>query len=324
MTARRARRPRAPGRTQAPRAAIGSGTSEGIVAVLDKRGRFHTAEPFFERGGRMIVERDTRAKIGDLVLVRPASRSGGHAKIVRTLGSPDVAGDVLEALMLDRGLRRRFDPAVERAAKKARDAGTGPHRSASRPHAPDDVHDRPGHRARLRRRDLRRGAARAAARACGCTSPTSARSCPPARSSTARRRGARRASTSPGASSRCCPRRSPTTPARSSRPRSARRSRSSSTSTARASRARASTARRSAPTRGWTTSRSIASSPAMRRRRSRGPRRWPPRALCPPRCTSAAWRSPRSSWRRASPSFASTSAATSPRRARASRPSRTA
>jgi ribonuclease R len=97
--------------------------------VLDKRGRFYVAEPFFtrpgigERGGRMIVERDTRAKIGDLVLVRPASRSGGHAKILRTLGSPDVAGDVLEALMLDRGLRRRFDPAVERAAKHARDAG---------------------------------------------------------------------------------------------------------------------------------------------------------------------------------------------------------
>ena len=32
----------------------------------------------------------------------------------RALGRPDVASDVLEALMLDRGLRRRFDPAVER------------------------------------------------------------------------------------------------------------------------------------------------------------------------------------------------------------------
>src|SRR5204862_2929334 len=31
----------------------------------------------------------------------------------------DVARDVLEALMLDRGLRRRFDPAVERAARAA-------------------------------------------------------------------------------------------------------------------------------------------------------------------------------------------------------------
>jgi ribonuclease R len=98
-------------------------SNEGIVATVDKRGRFLVAEPFFERGGRMVLDRDARAKPGDLVLVRPSSRSGGHAKIVRPLGRPDVAGDVLEALMLDRGLRRRFDPAVERAARKARDSG---------------------------------------------------------------------------------------------------------------------------------------------------------------------------------------------------------
>ena len=97
--------------------------AEGIVATVDKRGRFLVAEPFFERGGRMVLERDSRVTVGDLVLVRPASRAGGHAKLVRTLGRPDVASDVLEALMLDRGLRRRFDPAVERAAKQARDHG---------------------------------------------------------------------------------------------------------------------------------------------------------------------------------------------------------
>jgi ribonuclease R len=103
-----------------------AGAAEGVVAVLEKRGRLLVAQPFFERGARMIVERDSRAKIGELVLARPASRSGGHAKIVRRLGRPDVAGDVLEALMLDRGLRRRFDPAVERAARKARDSGPDP------------------------------------------------------------------------------------------------------------------------------------------------------------------------------------------------------
>ena len=96
---------------------------EGIVTTVDKRGRFLVAEPFFERGGRMVLDRDTRVGVGDLVLVRPATRAGGHARIVRSLGRPDVASDVLEALMLDRGLRRRFDPAVERAARKARDAG---------------------------------------------------------------------------------------------------------------------------------------------------------------------------------------------------------
>jgi ribonuclease R len=100
--------------------------AEGIVATVDKRGRFLVAEPFFAPGSRMVLDRDSRTVIGDLVLVRPATRAGGHAKVLRSLGRPDVAADVLEALMLDRGLRRRFDPAVERAAKQARDRGVDP------------------------------------------------------------------------------------------------------------------------------------------------------------------------------------------------------
>ncbi|MEA2233627.1 MAG: ribonuclease [Solirubrobacteraceae bacterium] len=109
------------GSAGSPRGAASAG--EGIVAVVDKRGRFLVAEPLFERGGRLVLERDSRAKPGDLVLVRPSSRSGGHAKLVRPIGRPDVASDVLEGLMLDRGLRRRFDPAVDREAKRARDCG---------------------------------------------------------------------------------------------------------------------------------------------------------------------------------------------------------
>ena len=101
-------------------------SGEGIVATIDKRGRFLVAEPFFERGARMVLDRDSRNRVGDLVLVRPPNRAGGHAKVLRSLGRPDVASDVLEALMLDRGLRRRFDPAVEREAEQARDAGVDP------------------------------------------------------------------------------------------------------------------------------------------------------------------------------------------------------
>jgi ribonuclease R len=95
------------------------------VAVLDKRGRFLVGEPFFGRGPQLIVDRDRSAGVGDLVLLRVGgnSRGGpsrrGHAKVERRIGRPDVAADVLEALMLDRGLRRRFDPAVERAARAA-------------------------------------------------------------------------------------------------------------------------------------------------------------------------------------------------------------
>jgi len=90
-----------------------------VVGVLEKRGRFFTATPFFARGRRMNVDADRRARVGDLVLVAPAGPRSGHGRVVRGLGRPDVARDVIEALMLDRGLRRRFDPAVERAAREA-------------------------------------------------------------------------------------------------------------------------------------------------------------------------------------------------------------
>jgi ribonuclease R len=60
------------------------------------------------------------------VLVQGSARGAG-ARIVRILGRPDVARDVIEGLMLDRGLSRGFDAAVERearaAAEHARSAG---------------------------------------------------------------------------------------------------------------------------------------------------------------------------------------------------------
>ncbi|HEX4806705.1 MAG TPA: RNB domain-containing ribonuclease [Conexibacter sp.] len=103
----------------APRAAV--------VAVLDKRGRFLIGDSFFGRGPQLIVDADRSARAGDLVLLRTGGRAGqggrGHAKVERRIGRPDVAADVLEALMLDRGLRRRFDPAVERAARTAAEGG---------------------------------------------------------------------------------------------------------------------------------------------------------------------------------------------------------
>ncbi len=96
------------------------------VAVLERRGKFLVAEPFFERGPRLVVSRDGRASVGDLVLVKQATRrggrGGGRATIARRLGSPTVARDVIEALMLDRGLRRSFDPALEHEARAAESA----------------------------------------------------------------------------------------------------------------------------------------------------------------------------------------------------------
>jgi ribonuclease R len=80
-----------------------------VVGVLAKRGRFWTVESFFDRGPRMNVDRPRDARPGELVEVR--------GKRLQSLGRPDVARDVLEALMLHRGLRRRFDPLVEREAR---------------------------------------------------------------------------------------------------------------------------------------------------------------------------------------------------------------
>lgn len=103
------------------------------VAVLQSRGRFLVAVPLFERGGRRTVERGgAGAREGDLVLLRAersardgagsggrGRRGGARARIERVLGRPDVARDVIEALMLDRGLRRGFDGRVEAEAERA-------------------------------------------------------------------------------------------------------------------------------------------------------------------------------------------------------------
>jgi ribonuclease R len=86
------------------------------VVLLAQRGRFLVGEPLFERGRRVTVERSRDARPGRLALLRSDTR-GGRAKVARALGRPDVARDVIEALMLDRGLRRSFPPGVERAAQ---------------------------------------------------------------------------------------------------------------------------------------------------------------------------------------------------------------
>ncbi len=91
--------------------------------MLERRGKFLVAEPFFGSGPRVVVSRDRRFSEGDLVVLRPPAgqdgRGGGRGRgtIACRLGSPSVARDVIEALMIDRGLRRGFDPAIEHEAR---------------------------------------------------------------------------------------------------------------------------------------------------------------------------------------------------------------
>lgn len=117
------------------RAATGPALSAARVALLARHGKFIVAEPFFGTGPRLAVSRDKRASIGDIVLVRhEAGRgnrgAGRRATVARRIGRPDVARDVIEAFMLDRGLRRTFDPAVAYEARgaAARDAAGDPRR----------------------------------------------------------------------------------------------------------------------------------------------------------------------------------------------------
>jgi ribonuclease R len=100
----------------------GAAGAAPVVAVLERRGRHLTAEPLFAPGRRINVDKPKsgpRAGVGDLVVISPTGPRGGHGRVLRRIGRPDVARDVLEGLMLDRGLRRRFDPLIEREARGA-------------------------------------------------------------------------------------------------------------------------------------------------------------------------------------------------------------
>jgi ribonuclease R len=110
-----------------------------VVAVLEKRGRFWAAEPVFPPprsdgatrqtgasrritlGSNRVAERGGDAvRAGDLVLVGRAGRGeSGRAQITRVLGRPDVARDLIEGLLLDCGLSRKFEQAVEHEARVA-------------------------------------------------------------------------------------------------------------------------------------------------------------------------------------------------------------
>ncbi len=122
MTQARRRAASSHGHGAAPQPAAAP-TPRALVAVVERRGKFQVAEPFFGAGPRLALSRDSSYEVGDLVLVTPVPSgrrgTGSRAKVARRLGKPDIARDVLEALMLDRGLARRFDPQVDRAARDA-------------------------------------------------------------------------------------------------------------------------------------------------------------------------------------------------------------
>jgi len=98
------------------------------VAVLGRRGRMLVAEPIFARGTTFEVagSGDGKARDGDLVLVGAGKRG---VRVFRAIGKPNVARDVVEGLMLDRGLRRSFP---RRAETEAMEVGAEPPARGSR------------------------------------------------------------------------------------------------------------------------------------------------------------------------------------------------
>src|SRR5204862_5617446 len=94
------------------------GPVDPVVCVLTKRGRLTVAEPLFGSGERISLPAKALAdgRIGDIVLIGGGKRG---ARVVRRIGRPDIARDVLEALMLDNGLRRSFPRRVEEEAAEA-------------------------------------------------------------------------------------------------------------------------------------------------------------------------------------------------------------
>jgi ribonuclease R len=86
------------------------------VAVVSKRGRFAVCEPLFERGPQLPLAGGRRVGTGRMVLVEPGRRGAG---VLRDLGSPTRAGDVVAALLWDRGVDRGFRPGLEREAEEA-------------------------------------------------------------------------------------------------------------------------------------------------------------------------------------------------------------
>jgi ribonuclease R len=113
-----------------------------MVAVLGRRGRMLVAEPLFEPGGTRIEVACGKGGEGDIVLVGAGKRG---ARVLRVVGKPTVARHVVEALMLDRGLRRSFPRRAESEAMDVVGEVVGGLAPPGPPEAPGRLGvDRPG------------------------------------------------------------------------------------------------------------------------------------------------------------------------------------
>ena len=172
---------------------------------VERRGRFTVVEPFFERGrgyGRRCAGAATcgrRSGARAAVAARRPRRARGGA---RRSGRPDVARDVIEALLVDRGHDAASTPRWRTRRPRRHSRSPTMHARRDLTALPtftiDPASARDFDDAISVERDGDGGAPATS------TSPTSPRSCARARRSTARPSGGATASTCPARSSRCC------------------------------------------------------------------------------------------------------------------------
>jgi ribonuclease R len=89
------------------------------VVVVSKRGRFLVGELLFERGGRVELGGGRRAATPGRMALVELGQGRGRARVVRELGDPNVAQDVIDAMLADRDVRVGFARRIEEEAGEA-------------------------------------------------------------------------------------------------------------------------------------------------------------------------------------------------------------
>src|SRR5215211_6857173 len=81
-----------------------------LIAELSRRGKLVVGEPYFTPGTPITIDRKglKGAELGDLVDV--STNRGRRPRVERVVGPADRIENVLEALLVERGLRGGFEP----------------------------------------------------------------------------------------------------------------------------------------------------------------------------------------------------------------------
>ncbi|HET9119902.1 MAG TPA: RNB domain-containing ribonuclease [Solirubrobacterales bacterium] len=89
------------------------------MVLISKRGRFLVGELIFERGERIELAGGRRAATPGRMALVEMGQGRGRARVLRELGRPDVAADVIDAMLEDREVRLGFGRGIEGAAADA-------------------------------------------------------------------------------------------------------------------------------------------------------------------------------------------------------------